>query len=219
MTSRHLLTAALVILAPLATLEGQVPANKDSSGVRLRLLDSTQATDEPVTILSLGKAVRPSGAKVSCGVAQLRFIIGPDGRAETASIEVVATNDPAVAQAAISELQTERFTMPRFNGQPVRLRRMQQFSFDLTGDCRAQQAALQRSMDSLRELRRAQILAGGLYPGVSADSTHWPFFAPRTGRYYFGNTPNCTARLGSDRLYFTSAKAAEDAGFLRGGCR
>lgn len=213
--SLHISRLLASISVLMVTVSNAASAQSDST--KQAALVDPAVLDEPVRILSAPAPHYPPELRNECGWAQFSFIVGPTGRVEPESIQLLLATQPAFGVAAAKTIEETRFSIPRLKGVPVRIRAQQRIAFTNATNCRDQQAT-QHTLDSQRLSDRAALQEGKQFPGVSRDSAQWPFFATRTGKYYFHNTPTCRGHLGSDLVYFASRGAAEGVGFSVGAC-
>jgi protein TonB len=70
-----------------------------------------------------------------CGSVDLQYIVGPDGRAEPGSIQVLTATEPAFGRSAAQSIQRSRFSPALIAGKPVRSRVKQRIDFKIAGVC------------------------------------------------------------------------------------
>ena len=85
--------------------------------------------DAPVRLLALGTVDTPAADGDDQASAVLGFVIGKDGRVEPCSVRILRQNSLSWARASLRALESEQFTIPERQGQPVRTQRSQRFSY------------------------------------------------------------------------------------------
>jgi hypothetical protein len=59
-------------------------------------------------------------AGVTCYEAEIRFVVGLDGRPEPETIQLIRANNPALGQSLVRSVATWRYSPARLQGMPVR---------------------------------------------------------------------------------------------------
>jgi TonB family protein len=88
--------------------------------------------DQPVTPIDLPKPELMSEER-DCPRVDIRYIVGPDGKAERWSIEVIRTNNAEFSRAVVKAIRQARFRPAILKGQPVRQRVEQQVTATYAG--------------------------------------------------------------------------------------
>lgn len=85
------------------------------------------AVDTPARVLSnqlnYNPSIRPSTrsrAGVTCYEAEVKFVVGADGRPEPETVRLVRTNDTVLGQSLVQSVPGWRYSPARHGGVPVR---------------------------------------------------------------------------------------------------
>ena len=113
--------STLVVIAAMATpaiasAQGQIYAPNE--------LTVTPRLAAPGDVARIVRASYPENlrrAKVN-GTVEVEFVVGPDGKVESNSIEVIAASPPSLSDAAKRAVEKFTFKPGQVKGQPVRVR-------------------------------------------------------------------------------------------------
>jgi TonB family protein len=70
-----------------------------------------------------------------CGYANVKYVVGLDGRVEPETITIVGATDPSFGESAAEVIRKSRFSAALLGGKPVRQRVDQRINFKVAGSC------------------------------------------------------------------------------------